>query len=118
MAKTRATMLPVARPDLTGLERRYVREAVESGWISSLGPFIDSFEKGWADCCGARFGVAVSNGTVALQLALRALNVGHGDEVIVPALTFVAVAAAVLHVGATPVFVESVKRTGVMDPKA
>jgi len=110
--------IPVARPDLGELERRFVAEAVESGWISSIGPFIDRFESEFATFCGSRHGIAVSNGTTALSLALSALRIGHGDEVVIPALTFAAVGATVVHAGATPVLADIDPRHWCLDPRA
>ncbi len=110
--------LPVAEPDLGPLEEQYLLDAFRSGWISSIGSYVERFEQSFAELCGARYAVAVSNGTVALDLALLAAGVGPGDEVIVPALTFVATAAAVRHVGAEPVFVDSEPEIGTMDPVA
>ena len=97
---------PVSSPDIGDLEVQYVSRAVRSGWVSSIGEYVDRFEAGFARVCGSRHGIAVSNGTDAIFLALKALGVGPGDEVIVPALTFVAVPAVVLHVGAEPVLVD------------
>lgn len=108
----------LAEPDIGPLELEYVTRAVKSGWISSIGEFIGRFEKGIADLCEVKYGVAVSNGTAALHLALVSLGIGPGDEVIVPALTFVATAAAVIHAGATPVFIDSEPETYNMDPQA
>ena len=108
--------IPVAKPDLSELEERYVLEAVRSSWISSSGPFVDRFEQGFARICGARAAVSVSNGTVALHLALLALEVGPGDEVIIPSLTYVATANAVSYVGAVPIFVEIDADTWCIDP--
>lgn len=82
-------------------------ECVESGWISSAGRFIGEFETGWAAYCGRRHGVAVSNGSTALQLAVAALALEPGDEVIMPSFTIVSCAAAVVAAGATPVLVDS-----------
>jgi dTDP-4-amino-4,6-dideoxygalactose transaminase len=95
-----------ARPYLTGNEEAYVREAIETGWISWQGPYVARFEAEFARYNGVARGVACSSGTAALILALRALDVGPGDEVIVPEFTMVATAWAVTHVGATPVFVD------------
>jgi perosamine synthetase len=109
-------MIPVAEPDLGPLEERYVLEAVRSGWVSSIGPFIERFERAFAEFCGVRHAVMVSNGTVALHLCLVAKGIGPGDEVIVPDLTFVASASAVRHAGATPVLVDIDPRTLCIDP--
>jgi len=109
--------IPVAEPDLGPLEERYVMEAVRSGWVSSIGAFIDRFEKGFADYCGARHAIMLSNGTVAIHLCLVARGIGPGDEVIVPDLTFVATASAVKHAGATPVLVDVDPATYCIDPQ-
>lgn len=98
--------LPVADADLGGAERDYLLQAFDSGWLSGSGEFVERFEHKFAEFIGVRHGIACSNGTVALHLALLALGVGPGDEVIVPSLTFVATANAVSHCGATPVFAD------------
>jgi perosamine synthetase len=108
--------IPVARPDLGGNEERYVVEAVRSSWISSTGAFVTRFEREFAALCGTTSAIAVSNGTIALHLALLALGVEPGDEVIVPSLTFVATANAVRYVGAEPVFVDIDPGTWCLDP--
>lgn len=97
---------PVAQPLLGGNEERYVTECIRTGWISSQGRFVGEFERMLGAFHGTEAAIAVSNGTVALQLALAALDIGPGDEVIVPALTFAATASAVVHAGATPVFAD------------
>ncbi|RJX34061.1 MAG: DegT/DnrJ/EryC1/StrS family aminotransferase [Desulfarculus sp.] len=114
MAKT--PNIPVARPQLSPRERELVLDCVDSAWISSLGRHILEFERSFAQFCGARYGVATSNGTTALHLVLAALGVGPGDEVLVPALTFVATAAAVAYTGARPVFLDSESATYNLDP--
>ncbi len=98
--------IPVAIPDLKGKEFEYLTDAFISTWISSAGTYINRFENEFAAYCGTEYGVAVSNGTVALHLALKALDIGYGDEVIVPDLTFAATINAVLHANATPVIVD------------
>lgn len=108
---------PISKPSITQLEIDYVTDAVKSTWISSLGPYIDRFESEFASFCEARFGVSVANGTVALHLSLVAQGIGPGDEVIMPNLSFVATANAVLHAGATPVLVDIEPFTLCMDPK-
>ncbi len=97
---------PVARPALTELEQRYVLDALHSGWISAHGPYLERFEREFADRCGATTSVATANGTVALHLVLAAAGIGPGDEVVVPALTYIATANAVTYCGARPVFVD------------
>ncbi|MBK7972226.1 MAG: DegT/DnrJ/EryC1/StrS family aminotransferase [Deltaproteobacteria bacterium] len=108
--------IPVCVPLLDGHEERYVAQAVRDGWISSVGPAVAAFEKGFASWCGAAHGVGVSNGTAALHLALRALDVGPGDEVVIPDFAMVAVLFAVLYCGATPVAVDVEPDTGNLDP--
>lgn len=110
--------LPVAAPDLGGNEERYVVDAIRSSWISSTGPYVERFEREFAEFAGTRAAVSVANGTVALHLALLALEVQPGDEVIVPSLTFVATANAVRYVGAEPVFVDVDPGTWTIDPSA
>ena len=99
-----ARFYPMSRPSVTELEERYVLNAVRSGWISSLGEYVTGFERKFAAFCGVEHALAVSNGTVAIHLALHAMGIGAGDEVIVPDLSFVATANTVLMAGAKPVF--------------
>ncbi|GIG91686.1 DegT/DnrJ/EryC1/StrS family aminotransferase [Plantactinospora endophytica] len=101
-----ALRYPVARPSLTELEEAYVLDALRSGWISSQGPYLRRFEAEFAARCGTPTAVATGNGTLALHLVLAAAGIGPGDEVIVPALTYVATANAVTYCGARPVFVD------------
>jgi perosamine synthetase len=108
--------IPVAMPDLTGNEEKYVVEAIRSSWISSSGPFNQRFEREFAELCGARSAIGVCNGTVALHLAMLALDVRPGDEVLVPSLTYIATANAVRYVGAEPVFVDVDPATWCIDP--
>lgn len=110
--------LPICQPDIGSLEEKYLLEAFRSGWISSLGSFIERFETDFGSFCGAKYAIAVSNGTAALHLALLAAGIKPGDEVIVPALTFAATAAAVCYCGAYPVFVESEPDIGTLDPES
>jgi perosamine synthetase len=113
---TTPRMIKVAEPRLSGNESKYVQECVESTWISSVGHFIDDFETRFATVAGTRHAVATNNGTTALHLALAALDVGPGDEVIVPSLTYVASANAVRYCGAEPVFADVDPRTMGLDP--
>src|SRR4051812_12071262 len=101
-----AQPIQIARPHLTHHEFRAVIDAFISSWISSKGPYVEKFEDDFSSFVGSGHGVAVSNGTVALHLALVALGIGQGDEVIVPDLTFAATINAVLYCGATPVIVD------------
>ncbi len=107
---------PVSQPSVTSLEVEYVTDAVSSGWISSLGPYVTRFEESFAAFCGVEEAVSVANGTVALHLALHAYGIGAGDEVIVPDLSFVATANAVLMTGAKPVFCDVEAETLCIDP--
>jgi perosamine synthetase len=111
-------MIPVYSPLIGEHEKRYVLEAVESTWISSKGAFLERFEREFAGFCGAREGVATCNGTVSLHLALAALGIGAGDEVIVPTLTYVASVNAITYTGATPVFVDCEPDYWNLDPAA
>jgi|TARA_Y100000310_G_scaffold311518_1_gene357846 dTDP-4-amino-4,6-dideoxygalactose transaminase len=97
---------PVSKPSIGKREWSYVLEAVESGWVSSKGKFVEELEVHWASFCQKKHAVACSSGTTALTLALAALKIGPGDEVIVPEFTMIASAWAVNYVGATPVFVD------------
>lgn len=108
--------IPVAAPALIGNEKAYVLDCMESSWISSAGQYVDRFESAFAEFCGVRHAVSCCNGTAALHVALAALGVGPGDEVIVPTLTFVATANAVTYCGGRPVFVDSDGDTWNLDP--
>jgi perosamine synthetase len=103
--------IPVCSPFLAGNELAYVVEAVSTGWISSSGKYVPVFENAFASYCGVKHGIAVCNGTVALHLALTALGIGPGDEVIIPDFTMAASAFAVCYTGAKPVFVDAEKTT-------
>lgn len=110
--------ISLANPQLNGNEYRYLMDAFLSTWISSSGKYVDGFEESFSRYCGTKFGVATANGTVALHLALVALGIGEGDEVIVPDLTFAATINAVLYTGATPVIVDIDEESWCIDPKA
>lgn len=98
--------IPVCEPFLNGNEKKYVNDCIESGWISSSGKYVKAFEEVFAAYCGAKYAVGVCNGTVAIHLALTALGVKKGDEVIIPNFTMIASAVAVCYTGATPVFID------------
>jgi perosamine synthetase len=100
-------MIPVNEPLLNGNEKRYLNECIETGWISSEGPFVKKFEDDFAKKVYRKYGIAVSNGTVALDLAIAALGIGKGDEVIMPTFTIISCAAAIVRAGAKPVLVDS-----------
>ena len=108
-------MIPVNEPVLSGRELEYVSECVRTGWISSAGKFIDEFEERWAAYCGRRYGIAVSNGTAALQLSVALLNLEPGDEVIIPSFTIISCALAVIHNQGVPVLVDADPSTWCMD---
>ncbi|MEI8095232.1 MAG: DegT/DnrJ/EryC1/StrS family aminotransferase [Spirochaetales bacterium] len=107
--------IPVCEPMLAGNESKYVNEALQTGWISSTGKYVQGFEEAFAQYCGVKHAVAVSNGTVALHLALAALGIGRGDEVIIPNFTMIASAFAVCYTGAIPVFVDCDSKTWNID---
>lgn len=109
------TFIPVSEPLLDGNEKRYLAECIESGWISSEGPFVGRFEAAFAARMGAAHGVAVCNGTAALEAALYGLGLGEGDEVIMPAFTIVSCALAVRRLGGKPVLVDIDPVTWCMD---
>src|SRR5579872_5808657 len=111
-------LIPVYRPDLSGNERRYVLECVDTSWISSIGSFIPRFERALTEVTGARHAIAVCNGTVALHLALHCLDLGPGDEVIVPTFTYISSVNTIAQTGATPVFVDSQASDWNLDPDA
>lgn len=108
--------IPVYQPSLAGNEKKYVNECLDSTWISSKGKFVNLFETAVAEYVGTRYAAAVCNGTVAIHLALSALGVGPGDEVIVPTLTYIASVNPIVMVGATPVFVDSQRDSWQIDP--
>lgn len=108
-------MILVNEPLLDGNEKKYLNECIDTGWISSEGPFIKAFEEKMAAAVGRKFGIAVSNGSVALDAAVLALGLSKGDEVIMPSFTIISCAAAVVRAGATPVLVDSDPVTWNMD---
>jgi perosamine synthetase len=109
--------IPVYQPKMAGREREFVNECLDSSWISSRGRFIPAFEESFASFVGAGRAIAVSNGTVALHLALLALDIKAGDEVIVPTFSYVATVNAVKYVNAIPVFADCIKDTWQIDPE-
>ena len=111
------TKYPVYQPSLIGNEKKYVNECLDSTWISSKGKFVNEFESAFSKYIGTNHATAVCNGTVALHLAMEALGLGEGDEVIVPTLTYIASVNTIKYTGATPIFVDSLEDTWQMDPK-
>jgi perosamine synthetase len=112
-----AKFLPLHEPEFAGREWEYVKDCIDTGWVSSAGAYVDRFERDLAAYTGAGHAVAVVNGTAALHLALLLVGVDAGDEVIVPTLTFVATANAVSHIGAIPHFVDVSMPTLGLDPE-
>ncbi|MEW6188211.1 MAG: DegT/DnrJ/EryC1/StrS family aminotransferase [Thermodesulfobacteriota bacterium] len=110
-------MIPVNEPLLGRDELRQVTDCIKSNWISSQGRFLVEFEEAFASYCGVKYGISTSSGTAALHLALAALDIGPGDEVLVPTFTMAATAFAVCYCGATPVFIDSEPETYNIDPE-
>ncbi|HNR88098.1 MAG TPA: DegT/DnrJ/EryC1/StrS family aminotransferase [Spirochaetota bacterium] len=108
---------PVMRPYIDEAEKRLVAQSIDDGWISSIGPYVERFERLFAEYAGAPYALSCSNGTTALHLALMAIDLAPGDEVIVPDITFIATANAVTYAGATSVLVDVEPDTWAMDPK-
>ncbi len=108
-------MIPVNEPLLDGNEKKYLAECIDTGWISSEGPFVKKFEENLADYLGVAHGTAVANGTAALETALYALGVSKGDEVIMPSFTIISCALACLRLGVRPVLVDIEPKTWTMD---
>jgi len=107
---------PVYQPNLSGNVKKYVNECIDSTWISSKGKFIKKFEDDFSEFVDIKYSAGVSNGTVALHVALLALGIGKGDEVIVPTFTYIASVNAITYTGAKPVFVDSDPITWQIDP--
>lgn len=99
-------MIPVNEPLLEQEDFEALADAFKSGWISSAGKYVDEFEQGWANYCGHSHGIAVSNGTTALQVAVEAAGIGPGDEVIMPSYTIISCASSVVRAGGVPVLVD------------
>jgi len=109
-------MIPVCEPKLSGKELEYVTDCIKTNWISSKGKYITAFEEKFSKYCGAKYGIATSNGTTALHLALASLGIKTGDEVIIPTFTMIATVNSVTYTGAKPVLVDSELKTWNMDP--
>jgi perosamine synthetase len=108
-------MIPVNEPLLNGEEDRYLMECINTGWISSEGPFIKEFEQKFATQVGRKHGIAVTNGTAALDASVEALGIGSGDEVIMPSFTIISCIGQIVRAGAIPVLVDSDHQTWNMD---
>lgn len=111
-------MIPVNEPSIGERELEYVTECLRTGWVSSAGRFLEDFERAWAAYCGMAYGVAVCNGTAALDVAVSCLSLGPGDEVIMPSLTIISCTQAVVRHGARPVLVDCDSETWCMDVDA
>ncbi len=109
--------IPVSVPILSGNEKKYLLKCIETGWISSEGPYVSQFESKFSQRVGRKYGIAVCNGSAALEVAVAALGIGKNDEVIMPDFTIISCAAAVIRAGAKPILVDADKDTWNMDVK-
>lgn len=109
--------IPVYKPFLNGNEKKYVNDCLDTTWISSKGKYVDLFEKEFSKFIDVKHSVTVANGTVALHLALEALGIKEGDEVIVPTFTYIASVNSIIYTGATPIFVDSCEETWQISPE-
>ena len=114
-SSSKPKFIPVCEPLFLGNESAYVRDAVDSGWISSSGKYLKEFEEKFSAYCGVSHGIATTSGTTALHLALKAIDIQPGDEVIIPDFTMAAVLFSVLYCGAKPVFIDAEADTWNMD---
>lgn len=110
-------MIPVSEPKLGEKEKQYVLDCLNTGWVSSAGRYIEEFEQKWANYCNMPYGVAMSNGTVALQAAIAILDLEPGDEVIMPSFTIISCALAIVEYGGVPVLVDCEPDTWCMNVK-
>ncbi|MFA5314216.1 MAG: aminotransferase class I/II-fold pyridoxal phosphate-dependent enzyme, partial [Methanomassiliicoccales archaeon] len=108
-------MIPVNEPTIGERELEYVKDCLSTGWVSSAGHFLEEFEAAWAEYCGRAYGVAVSSGSAALDVAMACCGLQAGDEVIVPAFTIISCVQAGLRAGATPVLVDADPETWCLD---
>jgi len=118
MKTSKMNYIPISRPSITQKEIDYVTDAVKSGWVSSLGEYVETFEKMFCEYCDTKYALTTANGTVALHLVLAALGINQEDEVIVPDFTFVATANAVKYLGAKVITVDIDEETYCISPKA
>ena len=112
---SKSNLVPLSLPNLIGNEWKYVKDCLDTGWISSAGSYVNKFERMVADYTGMKHGIAVMNGTAGLHISLLLSGVEPGDCVIVPNLTFVASANAIKYVGAEPIFIDADPHTWQMD---
>src|ERR1035437_5910277 len=113
--KSDIKFIPVNTPLLDGNEKKYLIKCIETGWISSEGPYVHEFEQKFASYVDRKYGIAVSSGSAALDIAVKALGLGKGDEVIMPTFTIISPAQSVVTAGAIPVLVDSDPLTWNMD---
>ncbi|RYE58183.1 MAG: aminotransferase DegT, partial [Sphingobacteriales bacterium] len=107
--------IPVNTPLFSGKEIDYLTECIKTGWVSSEGPYITQFESRFSEYVDRKYGVAVANGSAALDIAVKSVGIGEGDEVIMPAFTIISPAFSVINTGATPVLVDADPVTWNMD---
>jgi perosamine synthetase len=105
-------------PNIGEKEKEYLCRCIDSTFVSTVGPFVPEFEEKFAEYIGTKYAISTQSGTAALHLSLLELNIGPGDEVIVPVTTFIATVNPIVYVGATPVFVDIEADTWNIDPKA
>ena len=98
--------ISVSEPLLSKNTKKYINDCIESEWISSSGKYLEEFESKWANYCNVREGIAVSNGTSALQIAFKSLELNPGDEVIMPSFTIISCATAIIEAGGKPILVD------------
>ena len=98
--------IPVNEPLLEGNEKKYLNECIYTGWISSDGPFVKRFEEEFSSKLGRKYGIAVANGTSAIDIAVQSLNIGEGDEVILPTFTIISTILQIVRSGAKPILVD------------
>ena len=110
--------IPISQPSITQKEIDYVTDAVKSGWVSSLGEYVEKFEKMFSEYCDTKYSLTTSNGTVALHLTLAALGIKKEDEVVVPNFTFIATANSVKYLGGKVITADIDEETYCISPKA
>jgi perosamine synthetase len=110
-------IIPLSVPEISGNEWKYIKECLDTGWVSSVGPFVERFEGAVAEFVGTKFAVATVNGTAAIHIALKIAGVEAGDEVLISAITFIAPANAIRYLGAYPVFIDAEPKYWQMDPE-
>jgi len=115
--KPNSNRIPLSEPVFRGNEWKYVKDCLDSGWVSSVGKYVDLFEKKVAEYVGAEHAISTANGTAAIHTALLVAGVSQGDRVVVPTLSFIATVNPVIYCGAIPVFIDSEKKTLNMDPE-